>query len=202
VDAKEILRAAGLSVPEGRVVASEEECAAAAEKLGGKVALKLASPRLLHKSDADALRLDVRGADETRAAYRELSASPAAAGARVLVERMEQPGIELLVAARTDAVVPALVVGVGGLWAEAHDDVAVVPLPADADRVEAAIRSLRGAPALVGSRGEPPIDVRAAASMGASIGSLVLDSGLDLIELNPLVVHREGCVAVDALARG
>ena len=54
------------------------------------------------------------GADQARAAYRELSASPAADGARVLVERMAPPGVELLVAARADAVVPALIVGLGG----------------------------------------------------------------------------------------
>ena len=93
----------------------------------------------------DALRLDLRTADQARAAYRELSGSPAGDGARVLVERMAPPGVELLVAARADAVVPALVVGLGGIWAEALDDVAIVPLPADAERVEAAIRSLRGA---------------------------------------------------------
>ena len=49
---------------------------------------------------------------------------------------MSPPGVELLVAARGDGVVPALVVGLGGLWTEAYDDVAIVPLPATAERVE------------------------------------------------------------------
>ena len=48
----------------------------------------------------------------------------------VLVEGMAEPGVELLVAARRDAVVPALVVGLGGIWTELLDDVAIVPLPA------------------------------------------------------------------------
>ena len=72
---------------------------------------------------------------------------------------MAPPGVELLIAARADAVVPALVVGLGGIWAEALDDVAIVPLPADAERVEAAIRSLRGAAALAGGRGREPVDL-------------------------------------------
>ena len=59
---------------------------------------------------------------------------------------MAPPGVQLLVAARADAVVPALVVGLGGIWAEALDDVAIVPLPADAERVEKAVLSLRGEP--------------------------------------------------------
>ncbi len=180
---------------------SEDDCAAAVPELSGPVAVKLAAPNLHHKSDAGAMRLNVRTADEARAAYRELSSAPVAAGARVLVERMAPPGAELLIAARADAVVPALVVGLGGIWTEALDDVAIVPLPADAERVEHAILSLRGAGGLAGGRGRPAADLAAASSLAAAIGSLLLESGLDLLELNPVVVHPEGCVALDALGR-
>ena len=188
-------------MPEGRAVTSEDDCVAAVDELNGPVALKLASPSLHHKSDLDALRLDLRGGDQARAAYRQLSASPAAEGARILVERMVPRGVELLIAARADAVVPALVVGLGGIWTEALDDVAVVPLPADPERVEAAIRSLRGAAAIGGERGQEPTDLRSAAELAAAVGSLVLERGLDLLELNPVVAHREGCVTLDALGR-
>jgi acyl-CoA synthetase (NDP forming) len=201
IEAKELLRAAGIAVPEGRVVASEDECGAAVAELGGPVALKLATPRLRHKSEAGALRLDLRTDEEARGAYRGLIALPAAADGRVLVERMAPPGVELLIAARADAVVPALAIGLGGIWTEALDDVAIVPLPADTERVEQAIRSLRGAAALAGGRGRGAVDLPAAAAVAAAIGGLLLDSGLDLLELNPVVVHGDGCVAVDALAR-
>ncbi len=200
IEAKELLRAAGIAVPEGRVVASEDECAAATGELGGSVALKLCRPHLLHKAEAGAVALDLGSEQEVRAAYRQLASTPAADGARMLVERMAAPGVELLVAARADAVVPALVVGLGGVWTEALDDVAIVPLPADARRVEAAILSLRGAAALAGDRGREPVDLRAVATLAAAIGGLLLESGLDLLELNPVVAHREGCVALDALA--
>jgi acetyl-CoA synthetase len=200
IDAKRLLKAAGIAVPEGRVVASEDESAAAVEALG-PLALKLVSPELHHKSDAGGLRLGLRSADEARAAYRELTASPAGGGARVLAERMASPGVELLVAARADGVVPALVIGLGGIWAEALDDVAVVPLPADPERVEAAIRTLRGAAAIAGGRGAEPADLRSTAGLAAAVGSLLLDEGLDLLEINPVVVHRDGCIALDALGR-
>jgi acyl-CoA synthetase (NDP forming) len=201
IEAKELLSAAGIAVPEGRIVASEDECAAALGELGGPVALKLSRPGLLHKTELGALRLDVRTADEARAAYRGLSGSPAAGGGRVLVERMEPAGIELLVAARADAIVPALVVGLGGVWTEALDDVAIVPLPAARERVERAILSLRGAAALAGGRGRDPADLRSAATLAALVGELLLEHGLDLLELNPVVVHREGCVVLDAIGR-
>ena len=135
-----------------------------------------------------------------RSAYRELSGAAGDAG-RVLVERMAPLGVELLVAARADAVVPALVIGLGGIWAEALDDVAIVPLPAGADRVAKAIRSLRGSPALEGVRGRDAVDVDAVAELAAGVGTLLLESGLDLIELNPVAVHETGCIALDAIAR-
>jgi hypothetical protein len=112
---------------------------------------------------------------------------------------MAPPGVELLIAARADAVVPALVVGLGGIWTAALDDVAIVPLPVDRDRVKKAILTLRGAAAMAGRRGLPPVDLSAAATLAATVGALMLDSGLDLLELNPVVVHPEGCIAVDAL---
>ena len=63
---------------------------------------------------------------------------------------MAAPRVELIVAARTDAVVPALVIGLGGIWTEVLSDVAILPLPASAARIERALRSLRGAPLLTG----------------------------------------------------
>jgi succinyl-CoA synthetase beta subunit len=188
-------------VPEARVVASEDECVVAIDELGPPVALKLAAPGLRHKSELGAVRLDLRTAEEGRAAYRTLTAEPAARDTRVLVERMADPGVELLVAARADAVVPALVIGLGGIWTEALDDVAIVPLPAGPERIEEAMRSLRGAGVLTGGRGREALDVRAAATLTATVGSLLLESGLDLLELNPVVVHPEGCEVLDALGR-
>ena len=119
----------------------------------------------------------------------------------MLVERMEPPGVEVVIAARGDAVVPALVVGLGGIWTEAFDDVAVIPLPASATRVEAALRSLRGAGALTGERDGDGVDLNALAELGARIGELLIERGLALLELNPVLARADGAVALDALAR-
>ena len=93
---------------------------------------------------------------------------------------------------RWDAVVPALVIGLGGGYAEVLDDVAIVPLPADPVRVEHAIRQLKGA-ALVGKA-----DLPAAARLATGLTHL---TGLELIECNPVLVHNEGAVVVDAIAK-
>ncbi len=198
-EAKELLRAASLPVVDGRLVSSEDDAAVALAELGGQVAVKLSGPSLQHKADVGALFLDVRTEDAVRKAHRDL-AELGVEGAEVLVERMAPPGAELLVAARADAVVPCLVVGAGGVWTEALDDAAVVPLPATPDRVEAALRTLRAAALFTGGRGRPALDVGAAARLAAAAGDLLLSSGLELLELNPVLVHEQGAVAVDAVA--
>jgi succinyl-CoA synthetase beta subunit len=194
-EAKALLHSAGLPVPDGRLVRSADEAAAAQAELAAPVAFKATGLR--HKSEHGGVELGVADASAARAAYDRLCRLD---GGPVLVERMAAPGAELLVAARADGVVPALVVGLGGLWTEALDDVAVLPLPAGSDRVEAALRGLRGAVELTGGRGRAALDVAAAARLAAAAGELLLDEGLALLELNPVIVHREGAVAVDALA--
>ena len=198
--AKALLRAAGVAVPEGSVVGGEDDAVAAAAELGVPVALKASSPALQHKSDAGALVLGVAGEAAVRAAYRRVAAAGGPEAA-VLVEAMAAPGVELVVAARGDAVVPALVVGLGGVWTELLDDVAVVPLPATPARVEAALRSLRGAGLLTGARGTAPVDLPALAVLAAAAGDLLLAEGLALLELNPVIAGPGGAVAVDAVAR-
>jgi hypothetical protein len=116
---------------------------------------------------------------------------------------MAPPGVELIVAAHTDGVVPALVVGLGGIWTELLRDVTVIPLPADARRIERAIATLRGAPLLLGGRGRAATDVPAAARLAAQVGALLMEQGLAAVECNPVLVGNPGAgaVAVDAAIR-
>ena len=196
-EAKALLAARGVAVPRGRLVAGADDAVRAAAELGGAVAVKGSAPALRHKSEAGALVLGVSGEAAVRTAY----ARVAAPGREVLVEAMAEPGVELLVAARSDAVVPALVIALGGIWTELLSDVAIVPLPASPERVEAALRSLRGAPLLTGGRGERPVDLAALAGLAAAAGRLLLDDGLELLELNPVIATPDSAVAVDAVAR-
>ena len=159
-------------------------------------------PAIQHKSDIGAIALGIESeAQLTREAARILSL-PEAVGAELLVEEMAPlGGVELIVAARTDAVVPALVIGLGGIWTEALGDVAVIPLPASPARVESALGTLRGASLLQGGRGRPGVDLAALAIAASRIGELMLEEGLSLIEVNPLIASPEGAIAADAVAR-
>ncbi|GAA1012745.1 acyl-CoA synthetase [Acrocarpospora pleiomorpha] len=195
-EAKEMLVGRGLAVPRGRVVRDVDDALRVAGELGGPVALKASSPFIQHKSDISALVLGVEG-DAVREAYTRVDGL----GGVVLVEEMVAPGVEVLIAVRRDGVVPVLVVALGGVWVEIFDDVVLIPLPADADRVEQAVRRLRAAPLLVGGRGRPPGDIRALAETAATVGAMALDEGLDLVELNPVFVRPDGVTVVDAVIR-
>jgi len=182
-----MLRAAQVPVVEGRVAVGEDDAVDALGELGGLVAVKASHPEIRHKAAVGAVRLNLAAEPAVRAAYRDFSPRGA-----VLVERMGRHGAELIVSVRWDAVVPALVIGLGGAFAEVLDDVAIVPLPADPVRVEHAIRRLKGA-ALLGSA-----DLSAAARLATGLTQL---TGLELIECNPVLVHHEGAVVVDAIAK-
>jgi acetate---CoA ligase (ADP-forming) len=200
--AKTMLASAGIPVPTGRIARDEDDAAEIFARLGRPVALKLVEEGLLHKTEAGALVLGLDDERDVRWAYRDLvRANGHAEPPPVLVEAMAPPGVELLVGARRDAVVPVLTVGLGGVWTEVLGDAAVVPLPADAERVERALRSLRAAPLLTGRRNGMALDVRGAAQLAARVGALLLEQRLELIELNPVIVSPRGAVAVDALVR-
>jgi len=204
-EAKYLLAKAGVPVPRGGVASTTDELAALIYEFDGPMAMKLSHASLQHKSDIGALELGVVGTDHARAAFDRLRAIDGHHDSPVLVEQMQAPGVELLIAARRDSVVPCLVIGLGGLWVEAVGDAAVVPLPADAARVEAAIGSLRGASLLTGGRGRPPVDLKAVADVAVRVGQLLIDEDLMLVELNPVFARPagadSGAVAVDAVIR-
>jgi acetate---CoA ligase (ADP-forming) len=200
-EAKALLRARGVPVVSGLLALTEDEAVAALSALGGPVALKVSAPSMRHKTQAGALALDVHDETGVREAFQRLAgavstrlsctddpkaeATPLNAG--VLVESMAPPGVELIVSVRTDAVVPALTVGLGGVYVEAIDDVAIVPLPADEQRIALALQRLR-API-------PPAAARIAAQIAQAA------EGLELLECNPVLIHRDGAVVVDATAK-
>jgi hypothetical protein len=162
------------------------------------VALKAAE--LLHKSDRGGVVLGIEDEEALRAAVADLTQR---LGARKLsVERMAPlaDGVELIVGARRDPRFgPLVLVGLGGVFAEILDDVAVALAPTTAAEAESLIRSLRGAPLLAGARGRPPLDVAAAAEAVAALSRAVAACpAVEELDVNPLLILPQGCLALDA----
>jgi len=200
-EAKELLRAGGVPVIEGRLVSDEDDAARALPELGGRIAMKLSASSVQHKSELGAVVLSLVSGADVRAAFRKLAALSDTHGGAIRAERMAYGGVELIVAAHTEGIVPALVIGLGGTWTEVLDDVRVIPLPARAERIEQELLLLRGAPLLLGARGGRPVDLARVAELAERVGELVAGGALELIECNPVLAAPEQVVALDASAR-
>jgi len=196
--AKQLLRAAGVDVPEGTVVDSSDAAVSAADRLGGPVAMKLSAPDLQHKAVEAAVLLGLTGPAAVRAAYTELRSLVRWRHAVVLVEEMAGSGPELFVSVRRDTTVGVLVLGAGGSLTEVIDDTVVVPLPVDGARVRAALGRLRTAKWFVDADGAVPAAV---VDLVLAVAQLTVDEDLALLELNPVVVGPHRAVALDAVAR-
>jgi acetate---CoA ligase (ADP-forming) len=205
--ARRLLAGAGLPVVPARLVTSAEEAAAAAAGLGGPVAVKVASPDILHKTEIGGVRLGV-AADEgaVRVAYQAVTAAASAvAGARVagaLVSPMRAGGTELLVGVVRDPQWgPVLAVAFGGVFVEVLRDSVLTLLPVTPARARELLLRLRGAALLQGARDTRPADLDALAAVVARVGDLALALGDDLesLEINPLYVDGTAIEVLDAV---
>lgn len=206
--AKELLRPLGISFPESRFAASADEAVAAAEAIGYPVVMKGQAAALGHKSDAGAVLLNLRTADDVRAAYDRMFANVAAYDASialdgVLVEKMGRMGTEMIVGAKSDPEWgPVVLAGFGGVTAEILKDVKLFTPDMGKDQVVAGLLALKQAPLLKGWRGAPALDVDALADLIVQMGRVMTGNPrIREIDLNPVIIHPkgEGVVALDAL---
>jgi acetate---CoA ligase (ADP-forming) len=207
-DARSLLERAGVPVVPAVLARSPEEAAAAAGRFGTPVAVKVVSPDIVHKTDAGGIALNRSGREDVIAAARQVLAAaqrqvpaPRVDGILVSPMRPEGSGVhDLLVGVVRDPDWgPVLAVAMGGIWAEVLADVSRVALPCDRPAIESAVRALRGAPALLGARSLPGIDLERVVDAMVAFADLAVSLGEDLvaIEVNPLRVTADGAEALD-----
>ncbi len=199
-EAKALLRAYAVPVPEGRLCSDANAAAAAVADLA-PAAMKAIGASIAHKTEIGALVLNVRDAAAARAEFARLSViSP-----QILVERMiSAPVAELIVgAARDPALGLHMIIGAGGVLAELLADRVVLIPPVTRAEITTALASLRVAKLLAGWRGKPAADMAALVEAVAAIAELVVARAdvLEELDVNPLIATATGAVAADALIR-
>ena len=188
-----------------RLASDADQAVAAARDIGGRVVLKIASDDIAHKSDIGGVVLNLEGDAAIADAFRRIMAV-APSGARVdgvLVAPMRSNGLELFVGCTRDPQWgPVIAVGLGGVWVEVLQDVALRPLPVPSAEVKRMLGELRGTKLLHGVRGMPAADIDVLADVIARIGDAAVALGPDLeaLEVNPLWVRGAQVEALDALA--
>ncbi|MFI5270313.1 MAG: acetate--CoA ligase family protein, partial [Chloroflexota bacterium] len=196
-ESKDLLAQFGVAVTRERVCRSEDEAVLAARSLGFPVALKASSAELLHKTEANAIRLNVESDAAVRQAFHELSVH-----GEVLVQEMVSGGVELIAGIKNDASFgPTVLFGLGGIFVEALQDVAVRLAPIDKPAALDMIHDIRGFAMLEGLRGRPAANLEAIADtlVALSVMAVQMEEHIQEVDINPLIAGPDGCVAVDAL---
>jgi acetate---CoA ligase (ADP-forming) len=200
----DLVRSAGIPVVDSAAAADADAAVMASERLGWPVVVKLDAPGLAHKSDIGGVVVKVADADAVRRAVTDVLAAgrrAEVASRGVLVQAMAEPGVELILGARRDAQFgPVVMVGLGGVLAEALDDVALRLAPLSEADAEAMLTELRGSAILDGVRGRPAVDRRSVRSAIVTLGAAMLTHPDWLeVDLNPVIAGPSGALAVDAL---
>ncbi|MEM7428923.1 MAG: acetate--CoA ligase family protein [Pseudomonadota bacterium] len=203
---KELLRAAGLHVPDG-AECSGRDAAGHAHELGYPVVLKMLGPRLLHKTEFGAVAVGLKDRQSVDAAVVRMvddvrAKDPQAVTDNFLVERMQrEPVAELLLSLRRDPQFGlALTLASGGILVELVSDAATVLLPATDSELRQAISRLKVSRLLEGYRSKPSGDRNAIVSEIQALAALMADRPeIAEIEINPLFVFESGVSVVDVL---
>jgi len=207
--AKQALGNVGIDVPHEVIAGDADAAVRAADAIGYPVVLKIASEDVAHKTEAGGVMLNVANAQAVRDAHARILANvarhaPAARIDGVLVAPMLQGGTEMIAGVSQDPVFgPIVMVGMGGIYAEVLNDVAVQAAPVTEDEALAMIRSLKMFPILDGARGQAKADIAAAARSVARLSEFAFRHRDDVsdIDMNPILVRPQGqgVVVLDAL---
>ena len=195
----EVLRAYGFPTPKSILSVTEEECHRAAKEIGYPVVMKIASPDIIHKSDAGGVKVGIKNDDELRAAFRSImeSAKKYKADAKikgVLVQEMVRAAKETILGASQDPTFgPMIMFGLGGIYVEVLKDVIFRVAPVDEREAMRMVKSIKTIKLLKGVRGEKPSDLKAIADSLQRLSQLVIDfPEIKEFDINPLLVLEEG----------
>ncbi|MEW5953655.1 MAG: acetate--CoA ligase family protein [Bacillota bacterium] len=204
--AKSVLREMGIPTTREELATTLEEALASAGKIGYPVALKIDSPDILHKTDAGGLFLNVKTPGELAEKYPQIlaNANNYNQGAKIngiLVQEMLPPGTEVIVGiARDETFGPTVVFGLGGIFVEALDDIAVRVAPLTPTDAREMIEEVKGYRLLQGMRGAPAGDIDAIVEVILRVSQMAMNlPALAELDINPLMVYPRGIIAADAV---
>jgi acetate---CoA ligase (ADP-forming) subunit beta len=205
IEAKELLRQAGIAVVETRLAVSKEHAVAISQQLGFPVVLKIVSADVLHKTDAGGVKLGLKTAVQVGKAWDEIMKSvkkafPNAKIEGLSVQPMAKPGVEVIIGMSKDAQFgPVLMFGLGGIFVEIIKDVSFRIVPLQKRDAKEMVREIKGFPLLNGYRGSEPVAIANLENLLLKVSAFVEQTPqIKELDLNPIFAYKDGAVAVDA----
>lgn len=205
-EGQEVLRAYGFPAPKSILAAKDKEAIRAAKKIGFPVVMKIASPQIIHKSDAGGVKVGLKNPQEVRAAFKEIIKNAKKYDKKaiikgVLVQEMVKGGKETIIGSKLEpGFGPVVMFGMGGIYVEVLKDVTFRLAPVTDKEADEMISSIKTSKLLQGVRGEKPSDIKKLSECIQRLSQLVSDfKEIKELDMNPVLVFEngKGCKAVD-----
>jgi acetyltransferase len=200
-----VAEAYGIPTPRGELASNLAAAKRVAEEIGYPVAMKIASPDILHKSDIGGIRLGIADEGQLVDAYEDIlahvrSRMPDAQVWGVEVQQMVPGGTEVIIGVNRDPTFgPLLLFGLGGVYVEVLKDVTFRLCPVTQEEARTMVSEIRSFMLLRGARGRPPADVDALVDVLVRTSRLAIDFPEILeLDINPLIVRERGAGALAA----
>ena len=190
----------GLNANQSNIISNEEEMVSTANEMGFPLVLKTAVEDVYHKSELSGVYLNIDSEEELRSSYKELQEK--LPGNALLAKMIQSKGVEMIVGMTTDQQLgPMVTIGFGGYYAEAMNDAITLMPPFSKEMAKNALSKLKMKTLLEGYRGSKPADLDAFAEFASrfSVIAVELSNQVCEIDLNPVILGNDNCIAVDAL---
>ena len=204
-EAKALVSAWGIQVPKSVLIGGLADVVLKSKEITPPLVLKVVSQDILHKREFGGVITGINNSEEASIALKEMKRTlaekaPKARIAGFLLEETAPTGIELIIGGLRDPQFgPAVMFGTGGFAVELVADVSFRLAPLNREEVFDMMREVKSYPLLTGFRGSKPVDIEKLASTVMKLSDILLEiEEIKEIEINPLLVHEEGAVAVDA----
>ena len=190
----------GLNANQSKIIANEEELVSTAKEMGFPLVLKTAVEDVYHKSELNGVYLNIDTEEKLRSSYQELQEK--LPGNALLAKMVQSEGVEMIVGMTTDQQLgPMVTIGFGGYYAEAMNDAITLMPPFSKEMAKNALSKLKMKTLLEGYRGSKPADLDAFAEFASRFSMIAVELSNQVceIDLNPVILGNDNCIAVDAL---
>lgn len=198
-EGQEILRAYGFPLPQSSLAKNENEAVKIAKKIGYPVVMKIASPQIIHKSDAGGVKVNLTNDNDVKAAFSEIIKNAKKYDNKaqikgVLVVEMIKGGKEMIIGSKLEpGFGPVIMLGMGGIYVEVLKDVTFRLAPVTDCEANEMISSIKTKKLLEGVRGEKPSDVKKLSECIQRLSQLVTDfKEIKELDMNPVLVMEKG----------
>lgn len=198
-EGQEVLRAYGFPLPQSILAKTEDEAVKAAKQIGFPVVMKIASPQIIHKSDAGGVKVGMSNEKDVRDAFSTIIKNAKKYNQKatikgILVQEMVKGGKELIIGSKLEpGFGPVIMLGMGGIYVEVLKDVTFRLAPITNKEADDMINSIKTKKLLEGVRGEKPSDLKKLSELIQKLSALVTDfKEIKELDMNPVLVMEQG----------